>query len=246
MLKLLEKLFPASVRVSLQSRAWLFVALAILLTLVVRVRLRDMPLERDEGEYAYAGQLILQGVPPYKDAFNMKLPGTYVAYAASMAVFGKTPTGVHLGLAVVNAATIWLMFLLGRKLLDAAAGAAAAVTYALMSLSPDVLGLAGHATHYVVLPAVGGILLLLRAVETRAMKFHFAAGILFGLAFVMKQHGVFFGLFGGGYVLLYFYNVNIYIFLNSWRIFGASCFLHFSYTPPPPQMFASIHHYHKS
>ena len=201
MLKLLEKLFPASVRVSLQSRAWLFVALAILLTLVVRVRLRDMPLERDEGEYAYAGQLILQGVPPYKDAFNMKLPGTYVAYAASMAVFGKTPTGVHLGLAVVNAATIWLMFLLGRKLLDAAAGAAAAVTYALMSLSPDVLGLAGHATHYVVLPAVGGILLLLRAVETRAMKFHFAAGILFGLAFVMKQHGVFFGLFGGVFLI---------------------------------------------
>ena len=201
MLKLLEKLFPASVRVSLQSRAWIFVALAILLTLVVRVRLRDMPLERDEGEYAYAGQLILQGVPPYKDAFNMKLPGTYVAYAASMAVFGKTPTGVHLGLAVVNAATIWLMFLLGRKLLDAAAGAAAAVTYALMSLSPDVLGLAGHATHYVVLPAVGGILLLLRAVETRAMKFHFAAGILFGLAFVMKQHGVFFGLFGGVFLI---------------------------------------------
>ncbi len=201
MLKSLEKLFPASVRASLQSRAWIFVALAILLTLAVRVRLRDMPLERDEGEYAYAGQLILQGVPPYKDAFNMKLPGTYVAYAASMAVFGKTPKGIHLGLAIVNAATIWLMFLLGRKLLDAAAGATAAVTYALMSLSPDVLGLAGHATHYVVLPAVGGILLLLRAVETRAMKFYLTAGILFGLAFVMKQHGVFFGLFGGVYLI---------------------------------------------
>ena len=201
MLKLLENLFPTSVRASLKSRAWIFVALAILLTLVVRVRLRDMPLERDEGEYAYAGQLILQGVPPYKDAFNMKLPGTYVAYAASMAVFGKTPTGIHLGLAVVNAATIWLMFLLGRKLLDAAAGATAAVTYALMSLSPDVLGLAGHATHYVVLPAVGGILLLLRAVETRAIKFHLAAGILFGLAFVMKQHGVFFGMFGGVFLI---------------------------------------------
>lgn len=201
MLKQLEKLFPVSVRASLQSRAWIFVALAILLTLVVRVRLRDMPLERDEGEYAYAGQLIMQGVPPYKDAFNMKLPGTYVAYAASMAVFGKTPTGVHLGLAVVNAATIWLMFLLGRKLLDPAAGAAAAVTYALMSLSPDVLGLAGHATHYVVLPAVGGILLLLRAMETRAMKFHFVAGILFGLAFVMKQHGIFFGMFGGVFLI---------------------------------------------
>ena len=47
------------------------------------------------------------------------------------------------------------------------------MTHALMSLSPDVLGLAGHATHYVV-PARRGrtLLLLLRAIETRALRFH--------------------------------------------------------------------------
>ena len=67
-------------------------ALTVLFVLFVRVRLRDMPIERDEGEYAYAGQLILQGVPPYKEAYNMKLPGTYAAYAAIMAVFGTSTT----------------------------------------------------------------------------------------------------------------------------------------------------------
>lgn len=201
MLKVLEKLFPARLRQNFAHRAWIVVVLAILFSVAVRVRLGDMPLERDEGEYAYAGQLLLEGVPPYKEAYNMKLPGTYLAYAASMAVFGQTPTGIHLGLAIVNAATIWLMFLLGRKLLDAAAGAVAAVTYALMSLSPDVLGLAGHATHYVVLPAVGGILVLLTALEQRRLWRHFVAGILFGLAFLMKQHGVFFGVFGGVYLI---------------------------------------------
>ncbi len=197
----MDKLFPAHWRQSLPRHAWIFVLLAIVFALLVRVRLRDMPLERDEGEYAYAGQLLLEGVPPYKDAYNMKLPGTYVAYAVSMAVFGQTPTGIHLGLALVNAATIWLLYWLGRKLLDPVAGAVAAVSYALMSLSPDVLGLAGHATHYVVLPAVGGILVLLSALEKRSVWRHFVAGSLFGLAFVMKQHGVFFGLFGGLYLL---------------------------------------------
>jgi hypothetical protein len=54
-----------------RHHAWLLVALAVLVVLVVRVRLRELPLERDEGEYAYAGQLILQGVPPYKEAYNM-------------------------------------------------------------------------------------------------------------------------------------------------------------------------------
>ncbi len=201
MANVLAKIFPAALRDRLQSQAWVIVVLVMLLCVGVRVRLGDMPLERDEGEYAYIGQLILQGDAPYRDAYNMKLPGTYLAYAVSMAIFGQTPTGIHLGLAIVNAATIWLMFLLGKRILDTASGVVAAVAYGLMSLSPDVLGLAGHATHYVVLPAVGGILLLLRAVETRALKFHFAAGILFGLAFVMKQHGVFFGVFGGIYLI---------------------------------------------
>src|SRR5215467_3965353 len=85
---------------------------------LVRYRLRDMPLERDEGEYALSGQLMLQGIPPYKLAYNMKLPGTYAAYAAIMAIFGQTPAGIHWGLIVVNAASILLVFLIGRRLFD--------------------------------------------------------------------------------------------------------------------------------
>src|ERR1051326_6227468 len=99
----------------------------------IRWRLRDMPLERDEGEYAYAGQLLLQGIPPYQLAYNMKLPGTYFAYAAILAVFGQTSSGIHLGLLVVNAATILLVFLLAARLLGTLAGAVAAITYAVLS-----------------------------------------------------------------------------------------------------------------
>src|SRR5438270_6715693 len=92
-------------------RSTLIVSAVLALSLFVRFRLRDMPLERDEGEYAYAGQLMLQGVPPYKEAYNMKLPGTYAAYAVGMAIFGQTPSGVHVTVALVNAASIVLMFL---------------------------------------------------------------------------------------------------------------------------------------
>src|SRR6516162_6814086 len=133
---------PSCLEWARRNRAWLIVGLAILFVVFIRVRLRDMPLERDEGEYAYAGQLMLQGVPPYKEAYNMKLPGTYAAYAVIMAVLGQSPAGIHFGLMLVNLASIVLMFLLGRRLLDDAAGVVAAVSYALMSLSPSVLGLA--------------------------------------------------------------------------------------------------------
>src|SRR5271155_5964386 len=73
------------------SSALAVVLLAIIFFGLIRYRLRDMPLERDEGEYAYSGQLILQGIPPYKLAYNMKLPGTYAAYAVIMGVLGETP-----------------------------------------------------------------------------------------------------------------------------------------------------------
>src|SRR5260221_9096938 len=144
---------------------WLLVGLIILFAVVVRVRLRATPLERDEGEYAYAGQLMLQGIPPYKFAYNMKLPGTYAAYAMILAVFGQSASAIHIGLAIVNAISIGLMFLVARKLLDDAGAITAASVFALMSLSPSVLGLAAHATHFVVLCALAAILLLLHYCE---------------------------------------------------------------------------------
>src|ERR1700755_142541 len=76
-------------------------ALAILLVIVARVRLLGMPLERDEGEYAYIGDLMLQGVAPYGVAANMKLPGTNAAYALIMAVFGRSILGIHAGFLLV-------------------------------------------------------------------------------------------------------------------------------------------------
>ena len=181
--------------------AKLALGFVIVLVLFVRVRLRETPLERDEGEYAYAGQLMLQGIPPYKLAYNMKLPGTYAAYALIMAVFGQTDSGIHIGLALVNLATIVMIYFMGRRVLDATAGGAAALAYGLLSTSSAFLGLAGHATHFVVFCAMAGVLLLLKARETEKPALFFASGVMFGGAFLMKQHGVFFGVFGLGYVL---------------------------------------------
>jgi hypothetical protein len=176
--------------------AWLAVAVAVFgIALAVRIRLLTMPLERDEGEYAYAGQLMLEGIVPYKLVYNMKFPGTYGAYALIMSIFGQTITAIHVGLLIVNAATVWLIFLLGRRLVDPIAGLSAAASYAVLSLSPSVLGLAAHATHFVVLPVVAGTLLLLIRSARRVLGRVFLSGLLFGFAVLMKQPAIFFALF---------------------------------------------------
>ena len=97
---------------------WICLGLILLFVVVVRVRLLSVPLERDEGEYAYAGQLILQGIPPYQLVYNVKLPGIYAAYASLMAIFGQTTFGIHLGLLFVNLGAVILIFFLARRLFD--------------------------------------------------------------------------------------------------------------------------------
>ncbi len=167
----------------------------------VRARLRDVPLERDEGEFAYVGQLMLEGIPPYKIASNMKLPGSYAAYAALMGVFGETTSGIRIGLILVNAATSILVFLLAKHLYGPLAGAVAGITYSFLSCRPGVLGVYAHATHFVVLASLAGILLLLYAIDTGLAGHFFGSGVCFGLAFLMKQPGILFFVFAGLYWL---------------------------------------------
>ena len=180
---------------------WVLAVIFFGLVITIRIRLLGIPLERDEGEYAYAGQLMLQGIPPYKLAYNMKFPGTYAAYALIMSIFGQTILGIHLGLLMVNAATIALVFLLGRRLISSTAGIAAATSYAVLSVSPSVLGLAAHATHFVVLPVLGGMLLLLNESIRHQLGRLFASGLLFGLAVLMKQPAFFFIVFATIYLV---------------------------------------------
>ncbi len=168
---------------------------------LIRLRLLNFPLERDEGEFAYAGQLILHGIAPYRLCYTMKLPGTAAAYAFFLAVFGQTPAGVHLGLLVVNSATIVLLYFLAARLFGRLAGVVAAASFALLSIQPSVLGFAAHATQFVLLPAVGGILLLLKALESGRLSLSFYSGVALGLAFLMKQPGVVFVVFALLYLM---------------------------------------------
>jgi hypothetical protein len=186
----------------LRAAWWVFAVAVLGLIATVRIRLLGIPLERDEGEYAYAGQLLLQGIPPYKLAYSMKFPGTYAAYAIAMFLFGQTITAIHLGLLLVNSATSALIFFVGKRLVNSTAGIAAAASYALLSVSPSVMGLAAHATHFVVLPMLGGAFLLLNQQNRSGVGRPFASGLLMGLGVLMKQPGLFFVLFGVTYLFL--------------------------------------------
>jgi hypothetical protein len=188
-------------RDSMMIAWWILLVLIIGTVVFIRVRLLAMPLERDEGEYAYAGQLMLRGIPPYQLAYNMKFPGTYAAYAVIMALFGQTPTGIHFGLLLLNLVTVALVFAMALRLTNTVGAIVAAAAFAVLSVSPSILGLAAHAEHFVLLPALGATLLLLDRRQNLRTPRLLASGALFGLAVLMKQPAIFFLAFGGCYLL---------------------------------------------
>ena len=181
-----------------------FVSICVLLltiagTAAIRVRLLSMPLERDEGEFALAGQLIREGHPPYDRLYNMKWPGTYYAYAMIETVFGETIKGIRLGILCVNAVTIVLVYLIARRLLDAYAANAAALVYAISVAS---------ARRRLAWPAMRRILSSWRRwrplwrsnmpLRHAGLSLFVLAGFFAGLAPVMKQPGIAFTAFHRG------------------------------------------------
>jgi hypothetical protein len=179
---------------------WLLLVLAVVT--FIRIRLINMPLERDEGDFAYGGQLMLQGVSIYREACTdgLKLPGTCAAYALAMALFGQTTVAIHGVVILVTLATAALVFLLTRRICGDGAGTVAAGAYAMLSISPPSSGLAAHATHFVMLPVMAGIFLLQNLDERTSARRIFMAGLLLGVALMMKQTGAMFGIFAAVWV----------------------------------------------
>jgi Dolichyl-phosphate-mannose-protein mannosyltransferase len=170
---------------------WWSTVLVLVLVAIARISLMNFPLERDEGEYAYAGQLLLQGVPPYQLAYNMKFPGTYAGYAVIMALFGETPAGIHLGILCITTFTALMLYWLGKKILDPCGGMVAATTHAVLATESGMFGMAGHATHFTALFVTAGWCAMWKARQETKWTWAVASAVLFGAAVLTKQHAVF-------------------------------------------------------
>lgn len=168
-----------------------FFLFLILLSFILRFNLFAIPLERDEGEYAYMGQLILEGIPPYKFAFNMKFPGTYFFYSILFELFGESVKVIHIGLFFVNLLTVIGICFLVKRFYSFVAACFVSVFFIIYTSSPNLLGFAFHATHLVLFFFIIGYLFFLKGRDDRNYYVLFLAGVLFGLSILMKQQAIF-------------------------------------------------------
>src|SRR5579864_6991364 len=101
------------------ARTWTWtsagLALVFSLALLLRWPIAAIPLERDEGEYAYIAQRWLLGEVPYRASFDQKPPAVFAAYAVILRWLGSSPSAIHWGVQIYCLGTLSLIFFLGRR-----------------------------------------------------------------------------------------------------------------------------------
>ena len=172
------------------AAGWAWFAAICVLALLLRAPIATIPLERDEGEYAYTAQRWLQGDLPYRDAFDQKPPGIFVVYALIEQVGGGGPTALHWGAQFYTLGTLAVLWLLGRRMSSAASGLAAAAFAAFMTTAPGVWGNAANTELFMLLPLTAALLAADRAVERDAPRWALATGACAALALLFKQMAI--------------------------------------------------------
>ncbi len=181
---------------------WVMLSISLLFLIGVRLRLLGIPLERDEGGFAYIGKMMFEGQNLYTDLYDSKLPGLYFMYGVFVHLFGYSASGVHAGLLLCNMAATLLLFFLAKKLYSAETAASAALVFVVMSTSPNVFGFAAHATQLLLPFALGGLWVLVRELGEARLRIWavLLAGGLLGMAFLVKQQALFFMPFAALYL----------------------------------------------
>jgi hypothetical protein len=204
--------------------------LFLLLALVASIRSKFsmIPFERDEGIYGYIGTLVLEGKIPYKDFYEQKFPGLFYFYGLMVGLFGDTIKGMHTGFMYINLITITLLYFASEKLFSSVAGIITAITFAFVSLTPNLSGFTIQSEHAVALFISVGLFFYAFYVKKNKWYFNFLMGVSLGMAFMVKPSGMFL-VFWGGFTFIFDFLVikelKFKTFLAKVLLYSAGVFL---------------------
>jgi len=176
----------------------LLLALACVL-LAVRLPSLVQPMGADQGLYAYAGERILAGGLPYRDAWDQKPPAIHLTHALMRAIVPRDAAvpATDLLIAAIVAVLLWR---LGGAVAGEGVGPWAAIVFLLLS-NPAFARLGGVSVRAQCETFIAGLvtaafLCLARSRDEHTRRNLLAAGALFGLAFTFKYNAAAYALAG--------------------------------------------------
>jgi Dolichyl-phosphate-mannose-protein mannosyltransferase len=162
----------------------LFLSTAIAL---LRLRTFDEPFERDITTYLLNGQALNGGGQVYVDAFEIKPPGIFVAYALAEWAAGFGELEVYVLSVVAAVITLFGVYVAGATA-GRNAGLAAAAFWVLLCSAPSLQANQPNTEVFINACVVWALALLVRAGDSsRGASLAIAVGVLFAIGSTFKQ-----------------------------------------------------------
>lgn len=182
---------------------WLLILL-ILLTFFMRLPFKNVPLERDEGEYAYVAWQWQEGHLPYRDIVTSVTPGIFLIYEFCFKTFGDRISDIRLFTTFYVLLTLLLLYFLAKKLMGSLGAFMASVAFIYFATTPSMLSFASQREIFLLMPMAGIFWLLAKSRENKRLYYFTVIGFLSALIFMIKQTAIFNAVFVL-IVLLWFY-----------------------------------------
>ena len=165
---------------------WLCLLGICLLFVALRWNSYDLPLDRDEGEYAYSGWLVRQGIAPYKHAFLQKPPMVAYSYALASVLAPNTLWAPRILACIFLASATALLGLIVRVEFGKGPALAAMWVVTPMLLLPQIEQCDANTEMFMLLPLTATVAVYTMHRKSGSAWPWFAAGILASLAFWYK------------------------------------------------------------
>lgn len=159
----------------------------------------NLPLERDEGAYAYEGWIWITGRGlPYRDIYEMKPPLLNLVYGIAIGLGGNTLAAIRIFAAVYTAAVVVMFALIVRKWWGDQVMWAAGIMMALLMNSFWWGTVQFNAESLILLPLLGAVWFMSKSFEDGKPR-GWQAGLCLGLGIWIKQVGIYPAIIWGMY-----------------------------------------------
>lgn len=176
---------------AVQQRSDVLLLVGVLIvSLLLRLPGFALPLERDEGAYAYVAWNWLQGGLPYRDAFDHKPPLVYLLYMPPLLFGTPSALAIRVWATLLFLVDVALVFAIGRRVWGRAAGLLAALIFGVAGSAFDLQGLVLNTDQALVLPALIALWFAIRLHETRRLRFAIGAGAAIAATILVKPVGI--------------------------------------------------------
>ena len=171
------------------TQSILLAASLVLIVTAIRLPLLPIPLERDEGEYAYIAWRLGYNELPYRDWFDQKPPAVFYVYRFALILPLEPIRAIHFVALLFSATSACALFFLGLRFMGRFWAWLAGALFALLAADPSVQGTAANTELFMLCPLILSQIAFVTAANTqkKTVLFMVLAGALTGVALMFKQ-----------------------------------------------------------